>query len=48
MFPPIVAVTGLVVQFTAIAVTLAVAVPVPPTTAQVCVGLLGWVETVTA
>src|SRR5580704_9918040 len=46
--PPMVAVTGFVVQVTVIPVTLAVAVPLPAATRQVCDGLVGWVRTVTA
>jgi hypothetical protein len=46
--PPMVAVTGFVVQET-VTLTLAVTVPLAvPVAAQVCVGLLGCVKTVTA
>ncbi len=45
---PIVALDAAVAQVTADCVTLAVAVPEPPVTEQLCAGLVGWVSTVTA
>ena len=45
MLPPTV---KLLTQATAIPVTLAVAIPEPLVTAQICVGAVGWLRTVTS